>query len=379
MQASSCRRSISITRSRDGSSTFQRSVVRQARRVEQIVGAGDARRPFGPHQAVGAGMMRPAQDPELGEPGQVRQLPGDRVELRQLGHPPLLVAQVGDAGERDASALAQRGGERCARQCSRVQHGWCSSLCTRRMPRWPDDPIGPPCAAARLHRLAGAGRREQRQLAHGAALAALPARRSAEVTVDNGWRGEPADALIALHARRSAPAVESFHDACAGRPLALVLTGTDLYRDLDPAAGAPDAAARRSVECASHLVVLQHEAMHRLDAAARARARVIVQSASALRRADRRAAQHGFRRRRPSARREGPADADARGAAAGAARRRAAGPAAAHRPHRRRARRGARPRGRGDHAAPARATAGSARCRMPPPGAGSRAPPRWCT
>ena len=109
----------------------------------------------------------------------------------------------------------------------------------------------------------------------------------AEVSVGDGWRGEPADALIALHARRSAPAIESFHDACAGRPLALVLTGTDLYRDLDPAAGPPDAAARRSVECASHLVVLQDEAVHRLDAAARARARVIVQSASALRRADR--------------------------------------------------------------------------------------------
>ncbi len=108
----------------------------------------------------------------------------------------------------------------------------------------------------------------------------------ARVAIGDGWHSEPADALIALHARRSAAAIETFHDACAGRPLALVLTGTDLYRDLDPARP-PDAAARRSVECASHLVVLQDEALHRLDDAARARARVIVQSATALRRADR--------------------------------------------------------------------------------------------
>jgi putative glycosyltransferase (TIGR04348 family) len=54
-----------------------------------------------------------------------------------------------------------------------------------------------------------------------------------------------------------------------------VFTGTDLYRDM-----AIDAGALHSVECATHLVVLQHEALHRLAPDARARARVIVQSAA---------------------------------------------------------------------------------------------------
>ncbi|CAG1018438.1 hypothetical protein BURC_03217 [Burkholderiaceae bacterium] len=101
----------------------------------------------------------------------------------------------------------------------------------------------------------------------------------ADVDVALDWQGEAIDALIALHARRSAGAIARFHAAQPERPLALVLTGTDLYRDL-PA----DAAARNSLDCATHVVVLQEEAMHRLDASTRARARVIVQSATRLRR-----------------------------------------------------------------------------------------------
>jgi putative glycosyltransferase (TIGR04348 family) len=107
----------------------------------------------------------------------------------------------------------------------------------------------------------------------------------ARVTVCDAWRGEPADALVALHARKSSASVASFHDACAGRPLALVLTGTDLYRDLDPHRP-PHAGAVQAIECASHLVVLQDEALHRLCGRARDKARVVVQSATALVRGD---------------------------------------------------------------------------------------------
>ena len=57
-----------------------------------------------------------------------------------------------------------------------------------------------------------------------------------------------------------------------------MLTGTDLYRDLDV-----DPGARHSLECASRIVVLQEAALARLDAASRAKAVVIVQSAPALR------------------------------------------------------------------------------------------------
>jgi putative glycosyltransferase (TIGR04348 family) len=96
----------------------------------------------------------------------------------------------------------------------------------------------------------------------------------AELDVALDWQGEPVDALIALHARRSADAIRRFHAAHPQRPIALLLTGTDLYRDLDT-----DLSARHSLQCASHLVVLQDEAVQRLDADARAKARVIVQSA----------------------------------------------------------------------------------------------------
>jgi len=98
----------------------------------------------------------------------------------------------------------------------------------------------------------------------------------AEVEVVQHWAEYEADTLIALHARRSADSVARFHAAHPGRPLALVLTGTDLYRDLEQG----DVSARHALECASHVVVLQDEALHRLDEASRGKARVIVQSAT---------------------------------------------------------------------------------------------------
>jgi len=103
----------------------------------------------------------------------------------------------------------------------------------------------------------------------------------AKVHVALDWQGEPADALIALHARRSAPAVARFREAHPDRPIAVVLTGTDLYRDLPD-----DENARHSLHCASHVVVLQEQALQRLDAATRAKARCIVQSATHIVRKD---------------------------------------------------------------------------------------------
>lgn len=81
-------------------------------------------------------------------------------------------------------------------------------------------------------------------------------------------------AMVALHARRSADSIARFRKAHPTRPLALVLTGTDLYGNL-----ASDAAAQHSLQCASHIVVLQQEAIYMLSPANQARARVIVQSA----------------------------------------------------------------------------------------------------
>lgn len=41
-----------------------------------------------------------------------------------------------------------------------------------------------------------------------------------------------AGALIALHARRSLPVIRAFHSRYPGRPIIVVATGTDLYKDL---------------------------------------------------------------------------------------------------------------------------------------------------
>lgn len=85
------------------------------------------------------------------------------------------------------------------------------------------------------------------------------------------------DLLIALHARRSAGALAAFSERHPAKPSILVLTGTDLYRDIDTS---PE--ARASLEHASALVVLQEAGLARMPPPLRAKARVIYQSAPAL-------------------------------------------------------------------------------------------------
>jgi len=101
------------------------------------------------------------------------------------------------------------------------------------------------------------------------------------VSLATEWRGPGAGAsaecMIALHARRSADSIARFAQLQAGRPLIVVLTGTDLYRDIRS-----DASARRSLELATRLVVLQDEGMNELSPELRRKCRVIYQSASHL-------------------------------------------------------------------------------------------------
>jgi putative glycosyltransferase (TIGR04348 family) len=82
------------------------------------------------------------------------------------------------------------------------------------------------------------------------------------------------DVLIALHARRSADVLLEFEQRC---PAILVLTGTDLYRDIRT-----DPAAQHSLEIATRLVVLQAAGMDELPAALHEKTRVIHQSARTL-------------------------------------------------------------------------------------------------
>ena len=103
------------------------------------------------------------------------------------------------------------------------------------------------------------------------------------------WDGTPVDVLIALHARRSADSIARFRSAHPQAPIGLVMTGTDLYRDLQT-----DLSAQHSLECASHVVVLQDEGLNMLPAAARGKSRSIVQSASRLVRGDQAASHIGL-------------------------------------------------------------------------------------
>ena len=85
------------------------------------------------------------------------------------------------------------------------------------------------------------------------------------------------DVVIALHARRSATALQYFNDEAPTVPRILVLTGTDLYRDIQT-----DTLARRSLQIATHLVVLQSAGLAELDATLRKKTSVIYQSAKTL-------------------------------------------------------------------------------------------------
>ena len=99
-----------------------------------------------------------------------------------------------------------------------------------------------------------------------------------KVIVQTQWDGTAADVLVALHAHRSAESVSRFRDAAPSAPIAVVLSGTDLYRDLP---GSP--AAARALDLAHAIVALQEDAPRLLDARWRHKATVIYQSATALR------------------------------------------------------------------------------------------------
>jgi putative glycosyltransferase (TIGR04348 family) len=90
------------------------------------------------------------------------------------------------------------------------------------------------------------------------------------------------DAMIALHAGKSAEAVRLSRQQYPERPVVVALTGTDLYRDIHR-----DPAARRSLRLADRLIVLHDRATRELPVAVRGKALVVPQSAPAMRRTGR--------------------------------------------------------------------------------------------
>ncbi len=112
---------------------------------------------------------------------------------------------------------------------------------------------------------------------HTAARWARCLQRRHRVQIVARWDGQPVDCLVALHARRSAESIQKFAAAHPDRPLVVVLTGTDLYRDI-----ANNLTAQRSLDLATRLVVLNERGPLRLPRRYRRKTTVIVQSARAL-------------------------------------------------------------------------------------------------
>ena len=88
------------------------------------------------------------------------------------------------------------------------------------------------------------------------------------------WDGQPCDLLVALHATKSHPSIARYRERHPGAPLVVGLAGTDLYLDLP---SSPE--ARRSLELATRLTVLQPLGVEALPAEVRHKVRCIMQSA----------------------------------------------------------------------------------------------------
>lgn len=94
------------------------------------------------------------------------------------------------------------------------------------------------------------------------------------VILTQKYDGGDCDVLIALHARRSADSIRRFHELHPKRPMIVVLTGTDLYRDIQK-----NPRAQASLELATRIVALQKMAFADLPKRHHAKTRVIYQSA----------------------------------------------------------------------------------------------------
>jgi putative glycosyltransferase (TIGR04348 family) len=93
------------------------------------------------------------------------------------------------------------------------------------------------------------------------------------VEVTESWSGGDAGLLIALHAYRSHQSIVAFKKQYPSRSIVLILTGTDLYRDMEN-----HSEVIQSMEMADQLIVLQSSAIHSVPAHLRHKVHVIYQS-----------------------------------------------------------------------------------------------------
>jgi putative glycosyltransferase (TIGR04348 family) len=93
------------------------------------------------------------------------------------------------------------------------------------------------------------------------------------VEVTESWSGGDTSLLIALHAYRSHQSIVEFKKKYPSRPIILILTGTDLYRDMEN-----HSEVIQSMEMADQLITLQSSALDSIPASLRHKAQVIYQS-----------------------------------------------------------------------------------------------------
>jgi putative glycosyltransferase (TIGR04348 family) len=93
------------------------------------------------------------------------------------------------------------------------------------------------------------------------------------VEVTESWSGGDTGVLITLHAYRSHQSIVQFKKRYPSRPIVLILTGTDLYRDMQN-----HSEVVQSMEIADQLIVLQSSALDSIPPSFRYKAQVIYQS-----------------------------------------------------------------------------------------------------
>jgi putative glycosyltransferase (TIGR04348 family) len=99
-----------------------------------------------------------------------------------------------------------------------------------------------------------------------------------QVHIADDWRGEPCDIMLALHAKKSYPAMRRYRQQGPKAPLILALTGTDLYRDLRRSKQ-----AQQALRWADRLIGLHDAVAEDLPSDVRSKVRVVLQSITPVR------------------------------------------------------------------------------------------------
>lgn len=95
--------------------------------------------------------------------------------------------------------------------------------------------------------------------------------------VTEKWSKKPCDILIALHGLRSHDSIQGFKKAYPNHPVVLIMTGTDIYRDLKNSTK-----VIKSMEMADAIVVLQPDAIQSLPKKFHHKIQVIYQSVKGI-------------------------------------------------------------------------------------------------